>query len=494
MNTLDDELIELAAHLDAEMRLGGTEPVVRPPRQPARSRHRLVSVAAATMLVAAGVAGLAIVNRGDRAEPSAGTTPSGTAQPAGSTPTVETTPGTDAPPTTTPTVTLERALSVGDAGDDVAAVQTYLANQFALDPGPQDGTFGEFTLQAVWALETLILGRPLAEATGQITPETWQQVLAAGPVIPRRSDPGATHVEVYLPEQALAVFHNGAPVLVAHISSGALDEAGNPLAYCQEATFDVDENGAQLDAPETREVCGYAKTPGGVFRVTSELAGAVTTPLGGMINPVFFNYGIAIHGAFEVPPFPASHGAVRISQYLADSFPDLVEPGDPVYVWDGTHEPEDVPADEQLPSFDAPASVRSDIEAGAAVLPTDNGLGDVLLGSVEIEGEHVGVAVVDGGNGLCRTLADGTRAGCDTIGQPGPTTLGVHFTAGDLVYGYTLEEVTYLEVTVDGKPLDVARAPEVVEYGAVSLRMWAARLPDAESGHRVNVSVGDEAP
>ena len=43
-----------------------------------------------------------------------------------------------------------------------------------------------------------------------------------------------------------------------------------------------------------------------------------------MYNPVYFNYGIAIHGAQNVPDDPASHGCIRINNYLAEFFPDLV--------------------------------------------------------------------------------------------------------------------------------------------------------------------------
>ena len=57
------------------------------------------------------------------------------------------------------------------------------------------------------------------------------------------------------------------------------------------------------------------------------------SPLGGMKNPWYFNYGIAIHGAQNVPTHPASHGCVRMSNSLADVFPSLVEKGNAVYVW-----------------------------------------------------------------------------------------------------------------------------------------------------------------
>jgi hypothetical protein len=74
-----------------------------------------------------------------------------------------------------------------------------------------------------------------------------------------------------------------------------------------------------------------------------------------MYNPVYFNYGIAVHGAKNVPKEPASHGCVRINMDIAEYFPDLVKVGDAVYVWghDGK-EPEGYTRNESLPSFNQP--------------------------------------------------------------------------------------------------------------------------------------------
>ena len=59
-----------------------------------------------------------------------------------------------------------------------------------------------------------------------------------------------------------------------------------------------------------------------------------------MLNPVYFNYGIAVHGATNVPLQPASHGCIRIPNDVSEQFADIVEIGDLVYVWDGVKEPE----------------------------------------------------------------------------------------------------------------------------------------------------------
>jgi hypothetical protein len=52
-----------------------------------------------------------------------------------------------------------------------------------------------------------------------------------------------------------------------------------------------------------------------------------------MFNPVYFNYGIAVHGAKNVPLQPASHGCIRIHMELSKTFPSLVKNGNRVYVW-----------------------------------------------------------------------------------------------------------------------------------------------------------------
>ncbi len=94
-----------------------------------------------------------------------------------------------------------------------------------------------------------------------------------------------------------------------------------------------------------------SETPGGVFKIQPLRRGRPReSPLGGMFNPVYFNYGIAIHGALNVPLEPASHGCVRIPIALARDVPqDLVKKGDQVFVFDGVKEPEAYGP--QLPTF-----------------------------------------------------------------------------------------------------------------------------------------------
>ena len=63
--------------------------------------------------------------------------------------------------------------------------------------------------------------------------------------------------------------------------------------------------------------------------------------LGGMLNPVYFNNGIAVHGAYEVPRHPASHGCIRIPNLISATFQRLVSIGEEVFVFDGVEEPEE---------------------------------------------------------------------------------------------------------------------------------------------------------
>jgi peptidoglycan hydrolase-like protein with peptidoglycan-binding domain len=264
-------------------------------------------------------------------------------------------PAADPVVTTAPVVKvpLDRTLGDGVTGDDVRRVQERLT-ELGFDPGPADGVYGGVTIQSVWAFEKLVMKTPRERATGRVTPEMWDLMQDPIEVQPRRpSYGGATHVEVYLPEQVLAVFTDNQPVLVAHMSSGELDAAGNPAPYCDKALWDTDAFGNRYPEPRTGEACATAKTPAGVFSIHRMELGNHRSALGGMTNPVYFNYGIAIHGADNVPLEPASHGCVRINQYLATYFQDLVAKGDKVLVWgyDGK-EPEEYSEDESLPHFD----------------------------------------------------------------------------------------------------------------------------------------------
>jgi peptidoglycan hydrolase-like protein with peptidoglycan-binding domain len=240
---------------------------------------------------------------------------------------------------------LSRTLSSGMVGEDVVLLQERLM-ELGFQPGGSDGLYASLTTQAVWAFEKLVMGVPRAEVTGRVTPEMWDMMRSPMRIVPRRSRVASTnHVEIYLPEQVVAVFHAGRAVFVAHASSGTGED------WCKEVTISPGEYGNERGTePRLVGRCGRSTTPGGVFTIHRKVEGHRQSSLGGLLNPVYFNYGIAVHGGFEVPLEPASHGCVRVANAISPQFFALTDFGDKVFVWDGLKEPEQY--GEQLPYFD----------------------------------------------------------------------------------------------------------------------------------------------
>jgi peptidoglycan hydrolase-like protein with peptidoglycan-binding domain len=234
----------------------------------------------------------------------------------------------------------------GDAGTAVAELQQRLTD-LGFDPGPADGQFGAQTEQAVWAFEGLAFGRTYEQQTGVVDQPVWDALTAHPTIAPRRAGNG-THAEIYLDLQAMIVFTDDVPTLITHISSGTGE------TWCALIAQDTDDQGGTLPQAVQRDVCGVSRTPGGVFEFYRRDEGNRQGPLGGMWNPVYFNYGIAVYGAEEVPARPASHGGVRIPMAIADYFPSLVKNGNRVYVWDGVTEPEKQRQQDMLPTFNYP--------------------------------------------------------------------------------------------------------------------------------------------
>ncbi|MET0461382.1 MAG: L,D-transpeptidase family protein, partial [Ilumatobacteraceae bacterium] len=238
---------------------------------------------------------------------------------------------------------LTQPLSQGMSGTEVQTLQQRLAD-LGFQPGPVDGQFGKLTTAAVWAWETVVEGALQRDATGIVTPERWLLMQDPLALVPRRPDAGK-HTEIYLPQQALVVFDGPTPIFISHISSGELAPPGDDFSkgqeWCEEVTIDPGENG-NVDGTEPlkKGVCGNSWTPGGVYEYYREVEGVRQSRLGGMRNPVYFNYGIAVHGAYEVPDHPASHGCIRIDNSFSEHFQSIVNIGEQVFVWDGIKEPE----------------------------------------------------------------------------------------------------------------------------------------------------------
>lgn len=248
---------------------------------------------------------------------------------------------------------LTSSLHKGSYGDEVKAMQQRLTD-LGFQPGPIDGQFGTGTEQALWAFEGLVSNLTYTQQTGVLTNELWQTMQDNIVIQPKRTETTATHVEVDLPKQVLVVYDHGKAIFISHISSGKLNADGTPATFCETITIDTDSNGAPLAEPEKKAICAESKTPGGVFDIDRKVPGHRVGALGGMDDPVYFNYGIAIHGAENVPDEPASHGCIRIPKFLSATFPTLVGKGDQVWVWNGLKEPEQQTKNERLPSFNRP--------------------------------------------------------------------------------------------------------------------------------------------
>jgi hypothetical protein len=248
-----------------------------------------------------------------------------------------------------------RTLVSGVVGDDVKQLQARLT-QLGFVPGNADGRFGEMTKEAVWAYEKLVLQTPSAKASGKVTNDMWQGMQDAIVIQPRRPGSG-THVEIYLPQQVAAVFTDNVATLVLHISSGTALTPDRTMdnSWCETVRVDTDADGNVLDPPEEKAVCGVSYTPGGVFRFQRQVSGDRVGALGRMFNPIYFNYGIAMHGAGNVPLAPASHGCIRMNKTISNTFQSFVHLRDFVYVWgqDGK-EPEQYSKRETYPVFNYP--------------------------------------------------------------------------------------------------------------------------------------------
>ena len=194
-------------------------------------------------------------------------------------------------------------LARGDEGTEVLRLQERLI-QLHYDPGTVDGRYGEGTALAVMAFQKVFGLRRTGVA------DTATLAALAGATNPAPLVPGGapTRVEVDMARQVLLVWKDGSLARILPVSTG------NGKRYC--------ENGS----------CGVAVTPLGEFRAERRIPGLHRAPLGVLYNPVYFHKGFAIHGSPSIPPYPASHGCVRVpihsSRWIYDHIPD----GTPIHL------------------------------------------------------------------------------------------------------------------------------------------------------------------
>ncbi|TQS23688.1 L,D-transpeptidase family protein [Microbispora hainanensis] len=204
-----------------------------------------------------------------------------------------------------------KTLKLGAKGSAVKALQARL-KELGYVPGSVDGRYGGATLMAVWAFQKVQGITP----TSTIAARTWRALenpRAPKVLVPRGR---ASRVEVNLTKQVMVLYRGGVPVLISHISSGS------GIPYTEYATW----NGKR------QRFSGSARTPTGDYRTTWRVKGWHRSYLGQLYNPIFFNGGIALHGALSVPLYPASHGCVRLPMSVAEILPRMLGKGVPVHV------------------------------------------------------------------------------------------------------------------------------------------------------------------
>lgn len=87
-----------------------------------------------------------------------------------------------------------------------------------------------------------------------------------------------------------------------------------------------------------------AITPIGRYFIQRKIAGWRQSPLGEMYYPNYILGGLAIHGSPSVPPYPASHGCIRIPMFAAEEFSRLTPIGMEVLIYDTEAPPQASPA------------------------------------------------------------------------------------------------------------------------------------------------------
>jgi lipoprotein-anchoring transpeptidase ErfK/SrfK len=119
------------------------------------------------------------------------------------------------------------------------------------------------------------------------------------------------HIEIDLPRQVL--FYVDETATVARILPIS---TGNGKRYFDEGMWKV------------------AITPTGLFNVGRKINGVRQSSLGALYYPSYFLGGIAIHGSNSIPPYPDSHGCVRVPRFADRALFRMIKMDMEVYVYD----------------------------------------------------------------------------------------------------------------------------------------------------------------
>ncbi|MBC7294118.1 MAG: L,D-transpeptidase family protein, partial [Thermoleophilia bacterium] len=182
-------------------------------------------------------------------------------------------------------------LRQGSVGAEVAWLEQKLAD-LTYRPGKIDGVFDKRTYQAVVAFEKWEgLSRD-----GVVGIKVWTRLFQAQRPTAKRSGAG-NWIEVNKTKQVLLYVKNGTVARTLPVSTGSPD-------------------------------VGIA-TPSGTFTVYAKSGGWD----GPRYKPLYLRGILAIHGYPSVPPWPASHGCIRVTLWDQDEFYPLIPVGTKVYVY-----------------------------------------------------------------------------------------------------------------------------------------------------------------
>ena len=184
-------------------------------------------------------------------------------------------------------------LAVGTRGTAVAQLGDQLRRLHYA--APYGAGFDARMLDAVYAFEKV----QSLPRTGVVDARFWRALANAHTPSPRYGQP-ADHLEVNKGRQVLYVVRGTRVALIVPVST-----AGLPGKF----------------------------TPVGRFSIYRKVVGFDPSPLGTLYDPMYFTGGYAIHGNPSVPPYPASHGCVRVPMWVAARLYATNPYGETVYVY-----------------------------------------------------------------------------------------------------------------------------------------------------------------
>ena len=185
-------------------------------------------------------------------------------------------------------------LGYGDHGPFVAALLERLRDLGYTTPSPRS-VFDSDAQQAVYAFQKA----QRLDRTGAADTTFWRRLARPADIVPRYTSPG-DHIEIDKQRQILMLVRDGRVTLVSPVS--------------------------------TAGIAGYY-TPVGRFAIYRKVPGYDPSPLGVLYKPMYFYGGYAIHGNPSVPPYPASHGCIRVPNFVADRLFESEPYGEAVIVY-----------------------------------------------------------------------------------------------------------------------------------------------------------------